>query len=76
MTSIAVSQFRSHLPSYLKKVRRGETIVILSRGREVALLVPPINKLKDTKKRLEQIRKKAFVGDVLSSIPVAWDVES
>lgn len=38
---IDTSQLRQHLPEYLARVRQGERIRVVSRGRVVAELVPP-----------------------------------
>jgi prevent-host-death family protein len=41
MRTVSSSELKARLGRYLKFVRRGETIVITIRGREVAWLKPP-----------------------------------
>jgi prevent-host-death family protein len=38
---ISVRELKNHLSEYLKRVQAGEELVVTSRGREVARLVPP-----------------------------------
>ena len=72
MKTVAVSQFRAHLPSFLDWVRKGREVIITNHGTEVARLVPPAKK-SDIKSRLKMLRKKAKVGDIISPIDVEWD---
>jgi prevent-host-death family protein len=74
MATVAVSKLREHMVDYLKLVQAGETITITSRGREVAKLVPPENKLNQARKALQALRKTAVVGDVESPLDEAWKV--
>lgn len=37
MKQVKVTEFRAHLPEYLRKAQNGETITLLSRERLVAL---------------------------------------
>jgi prevent-host-death family protein len=41
MKEVNVTELREHLPSYLAAVKRGQRIVVTSRGRAVAELGPP-----------------------------------
>lgn len=70
MEKIGVSRFRENLLKFIKRVERGETIVITSRGREVALLVPPSDRMKAARKALDELRGQAVVGDIVSSAEV------
>lgn len=72
MKTVAISQFRAHLPSFLDWVGKGREVVITSHGTEVARLVPPFKKA-DIKSRLKTLRKKAKVGDIISPIDTEWD---
>lgn len=40
---VDISHLRQQLPEYLTRVRQGERVRIMSRGRVVAELVPPSN---------------------------------
>ena len=73
METIAVSEFRANLMSFLKKVEAGETITLTSRGHEVARLVPPKDKLHESRKALKKLSKSAIIGDVLSPIDEEWE---
>jgi prevent-host-death family protein len=41
MIDVNVTDLRQNLPSYLKKVQRGEHIRVTSRGKVIAELAPP-----------------------------------
>lgn len=72
MVQVAVSEFRGHLNKYLNAVQRGETIVLTSRNHEVARVVAPVGKKEQARKKLDELRKTAKVGDVLSPTGEAW----
>ncbi len=74
MTTIAVSLFRSQLLKFLKRVMLGEEVVIVSRGREVARLVPAQEQEKKAWKEIHEMRKKCKLGDVLSPLKADWKV--
>lgn len=40
MTVVGVRELRDRLSGYLRRVRRGETIVVTDRGRPVARIIP------------------------------------
>lgn len=72
METIAVSDLRANLMQILKRIEAGATIVITSRGREIARLVPPDDKASNARKALAELRKTAIIGDVLSPIDEEW----
>ena len=41
MTSVGSFEAKTHLPELLKRVEKGETILITRRGEPIAMLVPP-----------------------------------
>jgi prevent-host-death family protein len=41
MTEVGSFEAKTHLPQLLKRVAKGERIVITNRGKPVAMLVPP-----------------------------------
>ncbi len=51
MRTIQASEAKTHLPSLLDDVERGETLVITRHGRPIARLVPEVDR------RLEEIGK-------------------
>jgi antitoxin (DNA-binding transcriptional repressor) of toxin-antitoxin stability system len=73
MKQIAISRIQKKIPEVLSAIQSGDAISITFKGREVAKLVPPDFGMVTARKKLEQIRKTAFVGDVLSSIDEEWE---
>ncbi|MCD6296814.1 MAG: type II toxin-antitoxin system prevent-host-death family antitoxin [Deltaproteobacteria bacterium] len=55
-------------------MEKGEAITITSRGHEVAMLIPAVNKMERSRKTLQQLRKSAVMGDVLSPVAEQWEV--
>ena len=74
METVGVNTLRKNLSVFLKKVEKGESIAITSQGHEVALLVPPGNKMKKARKALDELRKTAFVGDVITPVTEDWEL--
>ncbi len=72
METIAVSDLRANLMQILKRIEAGATIVITSRGREIARLTPPDDKTSNARKALAELRKTAIIGDVLSPVDEEW----
>lgn len=74
MIRISVTELRNHLPAYLGKVKTGEEVVVTSRGKVIARLVPEVDESKAARRRLEAIRKESWVGDVISPSGEVWEV--
>jgi len=74
MTSVAISEFRANMSAILQQVQNGEIISLTQRGTEIARLVPPDFVQLAARQRLEELRKTAVVGDVLSPIGDQWEV--
>ena len=72
MTIVAISELRAHLPAFIKKVRKGEEIILTSRGKAVAHLVPPDKAKRQAQKSLKALRQKCRIGDILSPIEAPW----
>ncbi len=68
MQEINITELRKHLPSYLKRVARGEQIRITSNGQVLARIVPEDDPHAAARKRLEALRGTMVVGDIVSSI--------
>lgn len=68
MQRVSISDFRAHLPDFLHQVEAGETLIITSRGKEVARVLPPKEAQKQARKRLAELQKNVVIGDVLSPI--------
>ena len=76
MQSIAVSELRANLMKVLKSIEKGSSLIITSRGKVVAKLIPPDDSIKSAEEKLAQIRKTVRIHDVLSPISENWKVNS
>jgi prevent-host-death family protein len=74
MQTVGVESLKENLTDLLKKVENGEHISITSKGHKVALLIPCENRFENARKKLEELRKTAFVGDVLSPVSEDWEL--
>lgn len=75
MYTIPISELRNNLPEFLKKVERGEKIIVTSHGKEIAMLVPIENKIVQARERLQALRSKAKIGDVVSPTGAEWKAQ-
>lgn len=73
MITIAISDFRAHIQQYLKYIAQGEEIVITLRGKEIAKIVPPDNKIHKARKKLKQIAQTAVIKNVINPIDTFWN---
>jgi len=73
MQTIAVNELRANLMKVLKKIEYGESLDITSQGKVVAKLVPPEYSREKARNKLKEIRKRAVIHDVISSIDVEWE---
>lgn len=76
MQHINVTEFRSHLPAYLKTVQNGEEVKITSRGKVIARLVPEKSERDKAKAFLKEARKTAKIGDIISPIDEEWEANN
>ena len=76
MLAISISEFRKHLPEYLKKIQQGDQIQITNRGKVIARVVPEEDEIQAARKRLELLRNQGRLGDVISPIEaVEWTAD-
>lgn len=75
MHEVNVSELRNHLPEYLARAESGEEILVTRRGRVVARLSAAQDVRGTAKERLQALRVRAWVGDVVSPIDEAWEIE-
>jgi len=75
MTRVSISEFRANLLAYLKRVSRGESIEVASKGRVMATLIPPVSRQEAARARLEDLAAGSVIGDVVSPTGEAWDAE-
>ena len=73
MIEVSVTTFRNHIPDYLGKVRKGENIVLTSRGKVIARLLPPEDERLNARQRLAELRAKSPVYDVVSPLDEEWE---
>jgi prevent-host-death family protein len=74
MNSVNVTELRQHLPDYLKQVQQGEEIEITLHGKIIARIVPDRkeNAREAALKRLEALRGKMIVGDIIAPLDEQW----
>lgn len=70
---ISISELRQNLAEYLRRVKRGETLRVTQHGTVVARLEPALSEKETAKARMDEIRKSARLGDVVSPIDVEWN---
>lgn len=75
MREVNVTELRSHLPTYLGQVQTGEELVVTSHGKAIARILPSQDILEAARKQLKALRKKSYVGDVISPVVEAWEAE-
>lgn len=73
---VAISEFRSHVLSYLNKTKNGQEVVILSRGKEMARLLPPKSSQDQARQKLADLAKSSKIGDIVSPVVQSWDALS
>ncbi|MDO8723665.1 MAG: type II toxin-antitoxin system prevent-host-death family antitoxin [Syntrophales bacterium] len=74
MQEIKVTELRSKLPAYLRKVQEGEEMLLTSRGKAIARLVPVTDERVSAREQLALLRKKCRVGDVVSPLGEKWEI--
>ncbi len=73
MDHIAIIDIPRNVPYVLTKIQAGEMIGVTFEGKEIAKLVPPDYSVQAARKKLDQLRKTAFVGDVVSPLGEKWE---
>jgi len=76
MQQVKISDLRSHLPDYIKRVTAGEQIQITSHGKIIARIVPEIDEVQAAQKRLDATRGTMIVGDIMEQIDIVWSADS
>ncbi len=72
MRTVSVTELRKQLPSYLKQAQQGEELLVTSRGRVIARILPSEDMRQSAKAKLQEFRKRCRVGDVVSPIRAEW----
>ena len=73
MITVNVTALRANLPGYLGRVRRGEEILVTSRGQVIARILPDMGGSRAAREKLVELRRKCRIGDVVSPIGEAWE---
>ncbi len=76
MESVNISELRANLLSYLQKANEGSEIAITSHGEILATIVPPVDRHKTARDRLNQLAKTAVLHDIVAPIDTQWDALS
>ena len=64
---------RANLLVAMEEIKKGNTIIITSRGKQVAQLTPPPDRRKEAIARLKALRKTAIIGDIISPTGEIWE---
>jgi len=76
MAKVSITELRQNLPAYLARVREGESVEVMVRGRVIARIVPEEDRQAAARKRLKALRGKARItGDIMGPSGEAWDAE-
>jgi len=62
MNTVTITETKNQLSALLDRVRAGESLVILDRGRPVARLVPAIASPADASGRLERLERQGLIS--------------
>ena len=72
---VSTSELRQNLASYLVEVGKGREIEVQVRGKVVARIVPVRDEGAAARERLDAMRGKVKVGDVISPTGEKWHAE-
>jgi prevent-host-death family protein len=72
MSTVNVTELRQNLPAYLEQVRKGAEVQVTVHGRVIARLVPEHDEHTAARQRLETLRGKCRIGDVVSPCCQEW----
>lgn len=75
MPKVKITELRQNLPTYLARVKAGDTVEVTVRGRVIARIVPEEDRQAAARKRLRALRKTARIGDIMSPSGEVWDAE-
>ena len=75
MIKVNITEFRNHLPNYLGRVKKGEEVLLASRGKIVARMSPVADERLPARERLASLRGKCAIGDVIAPIDEVWEAD-
>lgn len=73
MLTVGVNQLRKDFGQFLRRVQSGELVIITVRGHKVAQLMPFNETRQQAREALQQLRKTAIIGDVVSPLDEEWE---
>jgi prevent-host-death family protein len=73
MIEVKVTEFRNHLPEYLGRVKKGEDVLLTSRGKVIARITPAADERDPAREALVALRGKCRVGDVVTPLDERWE---
>ena len=73
MDHVNITELRAHLPSYLDRIQKGESLTVVSRGKPIARLIPVNSVNESAGERLAALRKHARIGDVEAPLDTPWN---
>jgi len=73
MIKVNVTEFRNHLPDYLGRVKKGEEVLLTSRGKLVARMSPVADERIPARELLASLRVKCRIGDVIAPVDEVWE---
>ena len=76
MQQVNITEFRNHLPHYMKQVQKGVEFLITSHGKKIARLVPESDAAKEAHNRLMKLRGTMIKGDILEPVGEEWNADA
>lgn len=74
--SVNLTELRQNLPSYLDRVKAGESFLVTVRGEIVARIQPEVDPAEEAYQRLLSYRNHGWVGDVMTPFDEEWTGDS
>ena len=75
METVKATELRDNLAQYLARAVAGEELVITSRGRIVARLMPAALNQQAARAQLAVLRTKCQIGDIVSPLDDDWSAQ-
>lgn len=74
MQAVNITELGQHLHDYFKQVQQGEEILVTLHGKAIARIVPSreAGEREAALKRLEALRGRMIVGDILAPVAETW----
>jgi prevent-host-death family protein len=76
MPQVSITEFRNHLPHYMKQVQKGVEFLITSHGKKIARLVPESDAVTEAHNRLMKLRGTMIKGDIIEPAGGEWHADA